>query len=223
MRPTPFPWPLALATLALAVTAAGIGRAAIPDGEGRLTGCYSMAMTEAGEPGPPLGIVDASAGETCPAGYATISWYVGTGSAPAPGPQGPPGPAGPVGFPGPFGPVGATGISSGVVGPQGPPGPKGVPATYRSPAIFPDDVSSNPGHAQRIRRTLTCRPGTRPISAGASITGNNIGLDYALTSVMPLSLVTYEFVAERVDDTLNSPGDRWSLDGTILCRANPSP
>jgi hypothetical protein len=222
-RLTGVPWPLALATLALVVTAAGLGRAAIPDGQGKFTGCYSSATQEPGEPGPALGVVDASGGGACPAGYTTITWYTGGAGAPSPGPQGPSGRIGPQGPPGPFGPVGAIGVASNVVGPQGPAGTKGASAVYKSFGISVDDVSSDPGHAERVRRTLSCRPGTVAISAGASIHGKDIGLDYALTSVMPLSQLTYEFVAERVDDTINSPGDRWSLDGTIFCRANPAP
>ena len=218
-----FPWPLAAATVALVLTAAGIGQAVIPDGQGKFVGCYRPDTTEPGEPGPALGIVDPANGESCPAGltpYTEISWYASDGGASAPGPQGPAGPAGPQGYPGPNGPAGGTGRASTVVGPRGPVGPKGGRAFYRSFPIRIDDVSSKGGNYGRVRRTLTCPKGTRAISAGASIHGSNIGLDYALTSVMPLSQVSYEFVAERVDDTINSPGDHWTLDGTIFCRPN---
>ena len=220
------PWPLIAATLALVLTAAGVGQAVIPDGQGKLTGCYRLDTTGPGEPGPALGIVDAGAGEACPAGpapYSSVSWYASDGGASAPGPQGPPGPTGQPGYPGPYGPVGAVGRASGVVGPRGPVGPKGGRAVYRSFPIRIDDVSSNGGNYERVRRTLTCPRRTVAISAGASIHGSDIGLDYALTSVMPISQVTYEFVAERVDDTINSPGDHWILDGTIFCRPSVTP
>lgn len=217
-----FPWPLALATVALVLTAVAMGSAAIPDGTGQFTGCYSPALQEPDEPGPALGIVDAAVGG-CPAGYTSINWYVGAGGERPPGAQGLPGPVGPAGFPGPYGPVGPTGSASSVVGPPGPDGPVGGRATYKSFGIAVDDVSSNAGNAQRIRRVLSCRAGTIAISAGASINGSDVGLDYALTSVTPISQRTYEFVAERVDDTINSPGHRWKLDGTIFCRASPRP
>ena len=44
------PWPLIAATSALVLTAAGVGQAVIPDGQGKLTGCYRLDTTEPGEP-----------------------------------------------------------------------------------------------------------------------------------------------------------------------------
>jgi hypothetical protein len=95
--------------LAGALAAGGLTAwAAIPGGDGRISGCYSRI-------GGALRVIDAERGQACRATERLISWAQ----------QGPPGPLGPRGLPGPQGPKGDTGETGGA-GPQGAPGPSHV-------------------------------------------------------------------------------------------------
>ncbi len=70
-----------VALVALVVALAGAATAAIPDGGGTITGCYSTAAG----PQQPLSLLDTAQSSTCPQGQTKISWSQ----------KGPAGPAGP--------------------------------------------------------------------------------------------------------------------------------
>jgi len=71
---------LAVAVAALVVAAAGVAGAAIPDGSGTITGCYSTDVA-----GPRLYLLDTAKSSSCPNGDTKIAWSQ----------KGPAGPAGP--------------------------------------------------------------------------------------------------------------------------------
>lgn len=104
----------------VAVVSAGIAYSAIPDGSGKINGCYGKVLGV-------LRVIDSEAGETCSRVEAPISWNQQgpqgqPGADGAQGPPGPPGPQGPQGDQGPQGQPGAEG-AQGPAGPAGPPGP----------------------------------------------------------------------------------------------------
>lgn len=95
------------AAFSICVLAAGVAWAAIPGGDGTITGCY-LKVTGT------LRVIDTSTGSKCLRGLETpISWNQ----------KGDPGPAGPTGADGPAGKDGAP-------GPQGPAGPGGSGALW---------------------------------------------------------------------------------------------
>jgi hypothetical protein len=94
------------ATAVAAVAVTGVGVAAIPDGTGKIHGCYDNAGK--------LRVID-SANSGCGQSETPLTWN-------QTGPQGPPGPQGP---------KGATG-ATGPQGPQGPAGPSFARAHFRS-------------------------------------------------------------------------------------------
>lgn len=96
------------------LAAGGVGWAAIPGADGRISGCYQK---ESGA----LRLLDAAGGETCRNSELAVSWSTtGVGAQGPAGPAGPQGERGPQGEPGPAGPQGEQ-------GPQGEPGPQGAP------------------------------------------------------------------------------------------------
>lgn len=97
---------LVIAALAVLVTVAGAAVAAIPDGEGRITGCAWTGDPASRPPGSLRLTGQATDCASAPGASETaLTWR-------ATGPAGPPGAAGPVG---PAGPAGATGGSEALV------------------------------------------------------------------------------------------------------------
>jgi hypothetical protein len=98
----------------------GVAAAAIPGGNGTVSGCYNTSTGA-------LRVIDREAGATCAAGETAISWSQRgpTGPKGATGARGPTGPAGPAGAKGATGPAGPKG-TDGSRGPTGPAGPKGA-------------------------------------------------------------------------------------------------
>jgi hypothetical protein len=105
-----------MATFAVFGMLGGVGIAAIPNGNGVVTGCYDNLTGQ-------LRVIDAEGGKFCGEFETSLNWDQ-HGQA---GIQGPPGPQGAKGEPGPQGERGPQGNQGpqGTQGLQGPPGPAG--------------------------------------------------------------------------------------------------
>ncbi len=114
MRPLGGRFVMGVAVCCACALAGGVALAAIPGGDGTISGCY-LKITGT------LRVIDPAKGQHCVANLETaISWNQ-HGAPGLPGPKGDAGPAGPKGD---TGATGATG-DAGSQGPAGPPGPQG--------------------------------------------------------------------------------------------------
>ncbi len=140
---------LRLAGVWLAITAAGRAEAAIPGGDGTVSGCYGKLTGI-------VRVIDPAAGQTCDARFEMpITWSVR-------GPQGQAGPAGPTG---PTGPEGSTG-PTGAKGDKGDPGMNEVYARREILAVtLPGD------YATRTVQHVTVPDGYYLILARGSLDG----------------------------------------------------
>ena len=113
---------VATLTIAGVLAAVGVGYAAIPAGDGLISGCFNSSSNPSGQ----LRVIDAEAGAKCAKNEKAISWNkVGPQGPMGPvGPQGPQGERGEQGLPGEQGPQGEQG-GPGPQGEQGEPGPQG--------------------------------------------------------------------------------------------------
>jgi hypothetical protein len=106
----------AVGLVAAGLAVATVAFAAIPDGDGAISGCYTKI-------GGVVRVIDTAKGERCTRYEVPITWNQ-AGSPGQPGEPGPRGEPGAQGEPGPAGPQGEPG-PQGQPGPQGEPGPAG--------------------------------------------------------------------------------------------------
>jgi type VI secretion system secreted protein Hcp len=102
---------IALPTAAVLGAGGAFAAAAIPGGDGTITGCYTSAGGQQGT----LRVVDE--GQACGKNETQIKWNQ-KGVKGDPGPEGPVGPGGPTGPTGPQGPAGANGTEAILIGGQ---------------------------------------------------------------------------------------------------------
>jgi Collagen triple helix repeat (20 copies) len=139
------------ALIAVVGVLAGIGYAAIPNGQA-INGCYGKHLGL-------LRVIDSESEEACRPFETAISWNQAGPEGP-PGAQGLPGVDGQAGAQGPSGPPGPQG-PQGAVGPQGPAGPAAqITYNYRS-------HQENGGRAARV----FCLSGERVVGGGAFAVG----------------------------------------------------
>lgn len=149
---------LVIAVAALVVAAAGVARAAIPAGDGKIRGCYEADPAGSGGVLKDLYVVDDR--DPCPAGTSELLWNQ-TGP---PGTPGAPGPAGPPGAPG------ATEPKHGA---------------YRTDVRFAQDTVEIRNLAD-VSATVECRTDETAIGGGADLLSIRIGGGYfALLSSIP--------------------------------------
>src|SRR5690348_9378239 len=109
---------IALSLVALAALGVGVAAAAIPAGDGTITGCY---VTKGGQ----LRVIDTATTTQCGKGEAKVSWSQ----------RGPAGPPGPQGLKGDTGAQGAKG-DTGPQGPAGAAGADGAPGIARGYGLY---------------------------------------------------------------------------------------
>jgi Collagen triple helix repeat (20 copies) len=137
-------WLVPVATV-LGATGVAVAGAAIPSGDGVISGCYSNTNGD-------LRVIDPSL-DGCKASETPLPWN-------QTGPPGPIGPSGPQGEPGPTGPQ----------GPPGPTGPTGPPGAFAGIEVVTTNFTVPQSTLEfTYVATAECPPGTVVISGGYEI------------------------------------------------------